>query len=59
MAGTVAALFRLAGAGFVLAREGAFAVVDPEAMPPGVRALPLRLARLIERREASTARPSA
>ena len=50
MAGTVAALFRLAGAGFVLAREGAFAGIDPEAVPPRAR-LPLRLARLIERRE--------
>ena len=49
MAGTVAALFHLAGAGFVLAREGAFAGIDPEALPPRAR-LPLRLARLIERR---------
>ena len=30
MAGTIAALFRMAGAGYVLAREGAFALVDPE-----------------------------
>ncbi len=50
MAGTVAALFRLAGAGFVLAREGAFAGVDPDAMPPAPR-FPVRLARLIERRK--------
>jgi ubiquinone biosynthesis protein len=51
MAGTVAALFRLAGAGFVLAREGAFAGIDPEALPGRAR-LPLRLARLVERKKA-------
>ena len=52
MAGTLAALFRLAGAGFVLAREGAFALVDPDALPAGPRAA-VRLARLFERRAAS------
>jgi len=51
MAGTVAALFRLAGAGFILAREGAFAGVDPDVLPARAR-LPLRLARLIERKKA-------
>ncbi|HET7717334.1 MAG TPA: 2-polyprenylphenol 6-hydroxylase [Bauldia sp.] len=49
MAGGIAALFRLAGAGLVLAREGAFAGIDPEAVPAGPR-FALRLARLIERR---------
>ena len=52
MAGTVAALVRLAGAGFVLAREGAFALVEPDALPAGPRAA-LRLARVIERRDVS------
>ena len=33
MAGKIAALFRLAGAGFVLAREGAFATVDADFLP--------------------------
>ena len=35
MAGTVAALFRMAGAGVVLAREGTFSLVDLDAMPVG------------------------
>ena len=35
-------------AGFVLAREGALALVDPSALPPAAR-VGLRLARLIER----------
>jgi ubiquinone biosynthesis protein len=49
MAGTLAALFRLAGAGFVLAREGAFSLVDLEELP----ALPrfaFGIARVLERR---------
>jgi len=50
MASTVAALFRLAGAGFVLAREGAFSGIDAEAVPPGGR-IGLRLARLIARKK--------
>ncbi len=49
MAGTLAAFLRLAGAGFVLAREGAFALVDPEDLPAGPRAA-VRIARLLERR---------
>ena len=49
MAGTIAALFRLAGAGFVLAREGAFGLVDPHDLPAGA-ARRGALARLIERR---------
>jgi ubiquinone biosynthesis protein len=44
MAGMVAALFRMAGAGYVLARAGAFAFVDPEPLPALPRTL-LRLAR--------------
>ena len=49
MTGTLAALFKLAGAGFVLAREGAFGLVDPAELPAGARAA-IRIARLIERR---------
>src|SRR5690349_4768534 len=48
MAGTLTGLFRLAGAGLVLAREGAASVVDPDILPPGAR-LAFRLARLTER----------
>lgn len=44
-------LARLARAGFVLAREGVFAVIDPTPLPLPARA-GLRLARLIERRAA-------
>jgi ubiquinone biosynthesis protein len=50
MAGTIAALFRMAGAGFVLAREGAASLIDPALLPPGAR-VAVRLARLIERRD--------
>ena len=53
MAGTVAALFRLAGAGLVLAREGAFAGVPMEEVPPGPPRTLLRMARLFERRKAA------
>ena len=42
-------LGRLSHAGWVLAREGVFADVDPALMPPAAR-LPLRLAKLITRR---------
>ncbi|WP_421725221.1 2-polyprenylphenol 6-hydroxylase [Bauldia sp.] len=45
----VAALFRMAGAGWVLAREGAFAMVDPTPLP-GAPRFAIRMARLIERR---------
>ncbi len=44
----VAATFRLLRAGFVLAREGAFSIIDTAALPPVLRA-GLRLARLVER----------
>jgi len=42
---------RLARAGFVLAREGAFVGVDPQTLPPLARA-PLALANLLSRRGA-------
>ncbi|GHE46067.1 putative protein kinase UbiB [Camelimonas fluminis] len=42
---------RLAGVGFVFAREGALALVDPTVLPPAGR-FGLRLARLVERRGA-------
>jgi ubiquinone biosynthesis protein len=42
-------LFRLARAGFVLAREGALELIDPAPLPPHLK-LMLRTARLIERR---------
>ena len=45
----IAALLRLAGAGFVLARAGAFSFFDPETLPAGPRGA-VRLARLIEPR---------
>jgi ubiquinone biosynthesis protein len=41
-------LFRLSRAGFVLAREGVFGLIDPAPLPPHLR-LALRAARLIER----------
>jgi ubiquinone biosynthesis protein len=44
---------RLIRAAFVIAREGTFAVVDPEPLPTSLRAL-LQLARLIERRDAKS-----
>src|ERR1700730_7608182 len=44
-------LFRLARAGFVLAREGVFGLLDPAPLPPHVKLI-LRTARLIERRSA-------
>jgi ubiquinone biosynthesis protein len=44
----LAAIFRLFGAGFVLAREGAFSIVDPVALPPMMRT-GVRLGRLLER----------
>ena len=50
MIGTVTAIFRMAGAGFVLAREGAFGLADPEALPALPRAV-LRLGRIFERRD--------
>jgi ubiquinone biosynthesis protein len=52
--GTVGAVFRLAGAGLVLAREGAFAFVDPEPLPALPR-LGMRVAKLFQRRNATDA----
>ncbi len=48
------ATFRLLRAGWVLAREGAFSVVGPEALPPAAR-FGVGVAKLFERREARTA----
>ena len=46
-------LARMARVGFVLAREGALALVDPAVLPPSARGL-VRLGRLIERRDAGS-----
>jgi ubiquinone biosynthesis protein len=51
---TLASLLRMAHVGFVLAREGALALVDPAAVPPGPAAWGLKAARLIERRDAGS-----
>ena len=52
--GTLGAVFRLAGAGLVLAREGAFAFIDPAPLP-AVPRLGIRLAKLFQRRNATDA----
>ena len=44
----LAATFRLMRAGYILAREGAFSIVDPAALPPVMRT-GVRFARLFER----------
>lgn len=49
MAGTLAALARLPAAGFRLARDGAFSLVDASDLPATPRTI-VRLARLFERR---------
>jgi ubiquinone biosynthesis protein len=46
----IGAMFRLAGVGFVLAREGALSVIDDAALPPMMRA-GMRIGRLLERGE--------
>ncbi len=51
MLGSIFHLLRLARAGYVLAREGVFANVDPTLAPPAARPL-LAMARLVARREA-------
>ena len=51
MIGSLVHLVRNLRAGFVLAREGALALVDPSALPPSAR-LGLRIARIIERPQA-------
>jgi ubiquinone biosynthesis protein len=48
------ALARLGRAGFVLAREGVFGIIDPADLPPQAR-LAIRLARLMEKRSAAVA----
>jgi ubiquinone biosynthesis protein len=45
--------FRLARAGFVLAREGVFSEINPQVLGPGAR-LPLALAKLIARHNATS-----
>lgn len=52
MIGAIAHLARLARAGYVLAREGVFASVDPGLVPPAAR-LPLALSKLIARADAA------
>lgn len=52
MFGAIGHSLRLARAGFVLAREGVFAKVDPYVVPAAARP-PLALARLIARRDAT------
>ncbi len=47
---SIAAYFRLMRAGWVLAREGALAIADVEALPPVMRT-GVRLGRLVERRD--------
>ena len=49
MLGAIGHCFRLARAGFVLAREGVFSSVDPQLLPPEAR-LPLFFAKLISKR---------
>ena len=44
---------RLSRAAFVFAREGVFGIPDPSTLPPQAQ-LPIRIARLIERRDAAT-----
>ena len=46
----LAAYFRLARAGFVLAREGALSIADNDALPPVMKA-GIRFGRLFERGE--------
>lgn len=55
MFGTVAALYRLARAGFVMAREGVFSGMEVELTPPPAH-LPLRLANMIARRNQAATR---
>ena len=45
---SLSATFRLFGAGFVLAREGALSIIDTRALPPVMRS-GVRLGRLLER----------
>lgn len=52
----VGAYFRLARAGFVLAREGALSAIDNKALPPVMRGA-VSLGRIIERRSIKTRGP--
>ena len=52
---TLAALFRLARAGFVMAREGVFTGVEIDLTPPPAQ-LPLRLANMLARRKQAATR---
>jgi ubiquinone biosynthesis protein len=56
MANMLLALFRMAGAGVVVARAGGFAFVDAAPLPAGPRFL-LRVARGLERRGGDSERP--
>src|SRR5437773_2071955 len=53
----LAATFRLMHAGYVLAREGALSIVDPQALPPVMRS-GVRFGRLFERRSVKGAGPA-
>lgn len=53
MISALAHFARMARVGFVLAREGALALVDPSVLPPAARVL-IRIGRLIERRGAGS-----
>ncbi len=55
MLGTTIALFRLARAGFVMAREGVFSGVEVELTPPPAQ-LPLRIANMLARRKQAATR---
>lgn len=55
MFGTISALFRLARAGFVMAREGVFSGMEIELTPPPAH-VPLRLANMLARRKQAATR---
>src|SRR5688500_16601538 len=54
MAGSFAALVRMARAGFVLAREGAFSLVEIDGLP-ALPQMAIRLGKLFEKRGADEA----
>lgn len=49
----ISAFFRLLGAGFILAREGALGIIDLDAAPPALKGA-IRIGRLLERPELRT-----
>jgi ubiquinone biosynthesis protein len=55
MLGTPAALYRLARAGFVMAREGVFSGVEVELTPPPAH-VPLRIANMLARKNQASTR---